>query len=48
MENFGLITYIDNGLLMDPNTPEASRVGRENGIAGLIAHGELQIYYKLP
>lgn len=44
MENFGLITYIDNGLLMDPNTPESSRVARENGIAGLIAHGNLPLY----
>lgn len=40
MENFGLITYIDNGLLLDPNTPERLRISSENGIVGLIAHGE--------
>jgi aminopeptidase N len=38
MENFGLITYIDNGLLLNPNEPFSSRTYQENSITGLIAH----------
>lgn len=40
MENFGLITYIDNGLLLNPNEPASSKISRENSIVGLIAHGQ--------
>lgn len=41
MENAGLITYIDNGLLLNPNEPDSSKTYRENSIVGLIAHGNM-------
>lgn len=38
MENFGLITYIDYGLLLDPRTSESAKNNKEMSILGLIAH----------
>jgi aminopeptidase N len=38
MENFGLITYIESGLLLNPNTAPTSLIARENSIIGLVAH----------
>ncbi|KAG4075971.1 hypothetical protein HA402_003797 [Bradysia odoriphaga] len=38
MENIGLITYTENGLLLDPNTAPASQESRRMSITRLIAH----------
>ncbi|KAJ6597318.1 Aminopeptidase N [Pseudolycoriella hygida] len=38
MENIGLITYIEDGLLYDPNTAQASQESRQRSITTLVAH----------
>ncbi|KAG5680229.1 hypothetical protein PVAND_009752 [Polypedilum vanderplanki] len=38
MENFGLITYIDRGLLLNPSLTENQKYISQNSITGLIAH----------
>lgn len=38
MENFGLITYIDRGLLLSPSLSESSKYNQQNSVTSLIAH----------